>query len=103
MSLDCLSPHADGCVLRLRVTPGARKTSPEGILEGRLRLRVQAPPVEGKANQAAAAWAAKTFGIRPSAVTILRGDHSRQKDLLLSGVTVDQAEGKLEMRSKGEG
>lgn len=92
MSLDCLSPHAEGCVLRLRVTPGARRTAPEGLLGGRLRLRVQAPPVEGKANQAAAAWAAKTFGVRASAVSLLKGEKSRQKDLLLAGVSLESAE-----------
>lgn len=91
MSLECLSPHAEGCVLRLRVTPGARKTAAEGVMEGRLRLRVQAPPVEGKANVAAAAWAARTFGIRPSAVALLKGEKSRQKDLLLAGISTDAA------------
>ncbi|MCE5230540.1 DUF167 domain-containing protein [bacterium] len=96
MSLDCLSPHAEGCVLRLRVTPGARRTTPEGILEGRLRLRVQAPPVEGKANEAVIAWAVKTFALRKSAVTLLRGDKSRQKDILLAGITAEAAEKVLE-------
>lgn len=96
MSLDCLSPHAQGCVLRLRVTPGARRTAPEGMLEGRLRLRVQAPPVEGKANQAAAAWAARTFGIRASAVSLIKGEKSRHKDLLLAGVSQESADAVLQ-------
>jgi uncharacterized protein len=92
MRLDCLSPHAEGCILHLKATPGARKTAAEAIQEGRLRLRVQAPPVEGKANKAVAQWAAETFGIRASAISLLRGEKSRQKDLLLRGITPEAAE-----------
>ena len=70
MGWACLKPHAEGAVLRLRVTPNASRTSAEGLRQDRLGLRVNAPPVEGKANRAVCKWAAKTFGIKESGVPV---------------------------------
>ena len=58
---------------------------------GRLRVRVQAPPVEDKANREIERWAGEAFGLRASAVTILRGERGREKDLLLSGIERSEA------------
>lgn len=80
-------PATDGAgvVVRVRVTPGARRSEVQGVHGGRLRLRVAAPPVEGKANQAVARYLAELFGVRASAVTLLRGERARDKDLLVIG------------------
>jgi uncharacterized protein (TIGR00251 family) len=88
----CLQTHPDGVVLRTRVIPNARATRLVGGVVHRLNLRLQAPPVEGKANQALKKWVAMAFGIRPSRVRILRGLRGREKDLLLEGVTAAVAD-----------
>ncbi len=98
MELACLISHPGGCVLLLRVTPGARRTAAEGVRAGRLALRVQAPPVEGQANAAAIRWAAATFGVRATAVHLLRGARGRQKDLLIEGVEPEAAAERLARR-----
>lgn len=87
----CLTTHAAGVILRLRVSPNAAKTAAEGLRQERLSLRVKAPPVEGKANKEVLKWAAKAFGIRASHVILIRGEHGREKDLLLEGLSLDGA------------
>lgn len=87
----CLTAHGAGVVLRIRATPNAAQTTAEGLRQDRLSLRVKAPPVEGKANDEVRKWAAKTFALRASHVSLLRGEHAREKDLLLEGVTPEQA------------
>jgi uncharacterized protein YggU (UPF0235/DUF167 family) len=96
MERACLSQHPSGTVLRLRATPNAARSAATGLVPGsggglRLAVRVQAPPVEGQANEAVRHWAAEAFGLRPSKVGILRGERSREKDLLLEGIDPEQA------------
>lgn len=80
---------AQGVVLRVRVTPGARRETVEGLRElpegPALVVRVAAPPVDGAANEAVAAVLAKALGLRRGAVTLLSGETARVKRLLLAG------------------
>src|SRR5690349_1995373 len=97
MECGCLSEHASGVVLRVKVTPNARRTGVVGIMqepeEGeRLQVRLNAPPVGGKANAALRKWVAQSFGVRVSAVSFVRGEQSRRKDLLLEGMAPEQAQ-----------
>ena len=66
----------------VRVIPNAKKTGME-LLDGGLRVKLAAPAVEGKANRALLQWLAAELGIRKSALTLLRGEHSRTKTVLL--------------------
>jgi uncharacterized protein (TIGR00251 family) len=66
-------------VLRLHVQPGARRTEVSGLHGGAIRLRLAAPPVEGKANAALRAFLAEAFGVTLRQVTLLRGATSRDK------------------------
>lgn len=70
-----------GWFLALRVQPGARRTEIQGVAEGRLRLRLAAPPVEGKANEALVRWVAQRLGARLREVTLVSGETSRIKRL----------------------
>lgn len=76
-----------GTLLRVRVIPNAPRSGPDGLRGDRLLLRIKAPPVEGRANEAVIAWAAEAFGLRQAEVEIVRGAHQRDKDLVLAGVT----------------
>lgn len=73
-------------VLKLAVhaTPGARRTEAAGAHGEALRVRLAAPPVDGKANAALIAWAAAAFGLRKADVELLSGAAARQKLLGLS-------------------
>ena len=70
-------------LLSIHAQPGAKKTAMVGLHGDRLKVRLAAPPVDGKANKVLIAWAAKTFGVSRSAVRLIRGQSSRQKTLLL--------------------
>ncbi len=79
----CLSVQASGCVLRVVVTPNAPRTVADGLHDGQLRVRLAAPPVDGKANEALQGWLAHELGVPKRAVTLLRGSSARRKALQL--------------------
>lgn len=86
---DCiawLEQHTDHCLLQLRIHPGAKHTSVIGTLGARLKIAVQAPPVDGKANDALLRWLAKTLEVKGSAVTLVSGQASRDKRIRVEGV-----------------
>lgn len=83
-----VSAHAGGAVVRLHVQPGARRTGLCGLHGERIRIAVAEPPEKGRATDAVLRLLAESLKRPVSAVTLLRGQSSRQKDLLISGVTV---------------
>ncbi len=78
--------------IAVRVQPGAKKEAILGFADGVLRLRVTAPPVEGRANDAVLELVARAVGVGPSHVTLLRGARSRDKLLRIDGVSQQRAE-----------
>ncbi len=86
MDWPCIAEYPEGVILSLKVSPNASKTEACGLWQDRLRLRVQAPPVEGKANEAIKKWAGKVFGIRAGSVEMLRGERGSMKQVLLRGI-----------------
>ena len=86
-----LRAAADGVTLAVHAQPGAKKTAIVGIYgdgaKAQLKIAVQAPPVEGRANEALIAFLAKTFGLPKGAVALVSGELSRNKVFLLRGVT----------------
>jgi len=67
--------------LPIHATPGARSTEAAGAHGNALRVRLAAPPVDGKANAALIEWAAQAFGVPKARVELLRGASGRQKML----------------------
>jgi uncharacterized protein (TIGR00251 family) len=66
-------------VLTLHVQPGAKRTEVAGVHGTALRIRLAAPPVDGKANAELRRFLADAFGVPLRNVTLVRGDASRQK------------------------
>jgi hypothetical protein len=90
-----LRATAEGVSLAVRAQPGAKRTAITGIYgEGataQLKIAVQAPPLEGRANEALIAFLAETFSIAKNSVQLGSGDLSRSKVFVLRGVTPAQA------------
>jgi hypothetical protein len=63
------------------VVPGAKRTELIGLHDGALRVRLAAPPVDGKANEALIAWVADELGIHRRGVELIRGMTSRRKQV----------------------
>lgn len=70
--------------LPIYATPGAKQTQVAGAHLHGLRVRLAAPPVDGKANIALLQWAAQTFDVTKSRVQLLHGSSGRQKMLQLT-------------------
>lgn len=69
----------DGIRLALYIQPGAKKTQLAGEHDGALKLRLAAPPVDGKANLALQNWLAERFDVPKRLVILLSGEKSRHK------------------------
>jgi uncharacterized protein len=91
-----------GVTLAVRAQPGAKKTAIAGVYgdgeNAQLKIAVQAPPLQGRANAALIAFLAETFYLREDAVELLSGESGRSKVFLLRGVTLAEAEGMLRAR-----
>jgi uncharacterized protein len=85
MAQDPTDSANDAWCLDVQVNPGARRNEVTGWSEGRLRVRLQAPPVEGKANDALVRYLAAELGLRRNQVRIRRGESSRRKTLEFRG------------------
>jgi hypothetical protein len=73
--------------LKVRVTPKARGNSVEGWSGDVLRVRVQAVPERGKANEAVCRLLAEAIGVPASRVSLRRGESSREKLLFIDGLS----------------
>lgn len=78
---------ADGVEVSIYVQPGAKKTELAGDHDGALKLRISAPPVDGKANAAVIAFLADRCGVSKGKVLLLSGDTARRKRLHVIGIT----------------
>lgn len=74
-------------VLTLHVQPGAKRTEVAGLYGDALKLRLAAPPVDGKANAELVRFLADAFGVPARAVTLVRGETSRQKIVRIDAPT----------------
>ena len=70
-----------GVTLRLHIQPGAKKTEVVGLHGNALKIRLAAPPVDGKANHALIGFIAERLGVAKSAITLKSGHSSRRKVL----------------------
>jgi uncharacterized protein (TIGR00251 family) len=83
----CRAP--DGRItLTLHIQPGAKKTELAGLHGAALKIRLAAPPVDGKANQALLKFVAETLQLPKSAVSLKSGHNSRRKVLEVLGSEV---------------
>jgi hypothetical protein len=74
-------------LLSLHVQPGAKRTEIVGLHGDALKIRLAAPPVEGKANDCLIGFLAELLDVPQSQVTLVSGATSRQKRLRVTGVS----------------
>ena len=99
MSRDPVSDKDGGALVRLRVSPGAKRPELRGLYGGSaVKLPVTAPPVDGKANVEAVRVLARLVGVAASNVQVLRGFSARDKDVFVDGVCADEVRGALGLR-----
>ncbi len=89
-------------VLQVHVQPGAGRSAIVGRHGTALKVRVAAPPEQGRANEATGALLADTFGVKASAVELVGGGTSRSKQFRLRGVEPEEFRRQLERAVGGE-
>jgi uncharacterized protein (TIGR00251 family) len=78
-------------VLEVLVVPRASRTRVVGEHDGRLRIQLAAPPVDGAANAALVDLLAEALGVRRADVVVARGETGRRKTVRIAGVGAARA------------
>ena len=88
---------SSGVSFAVKLQPKASKTAIIGEMDGALKISVNAPPVDGKANEALVKFVAQLLKVARSSVTIAAGASSRNKVIRVEGVTADQVSWRLKV------
>ncbi len=88
--------HPDGVTIKVKVIPRASRTEIGPPKGDALTIKLTSPPVEGRANRDLRKFLGKKLGVAPSSISILRGQNSREKVLLVPGVDRLHVEAALE-------
>lgn len=91
----CIVQDGDGVRVSVHVVPRASKSEVVGLHGGALKVRLQAPPVDGKANKALCEFIAGKLGVAVREVVLVSGATSRDKVVKASGVDAAVATEKL--------
>jgi hypothetical protein len=83
--MDYLQETKEGVVLKVKIQPRASRNEVAGPLGDALKIRLQAPPVDGKANKALLRFLAKTLGLSTRQIRLVHGETHREKRLLIIG------------------
>lgn len=85
----------DGCTLSVRVHPGAKKNAVTGIHAGAVKIALNAPPVDGRANEALIAFIAEQLSLPRSRIALISGASSRSKVLRITGKSATEVQAAL--------
>lgn len=88
-------PEPNSAVIRVRVRPRASRDEIVGWREDTLRLRVSAPPLDGRANDVVVELIARTAGVARSAVSVVAGERGRDKLVRVTGLTPEALRARL--------
>jgi uncharacterized protein (TIGR00251 family) len=92
------SERSDRAVVKLRVSPGAKKSQVVGPHGDAFRVKVAAPPVDGKANEALLDFLSEVLGVPRRQVSLLTGQASRDKVVEVLGLDSAAVHARLEAR-----
>lgn len=86
MSKDWCTAAPHGIRITVHIAPNAKKSEVSGVLDDALKIRLQAQPIEGKANEALIRYLADRLGVPKSAVSITHGHTSKRKIVEISAL-----------------
>lgn len=85
----------EGVTFGVKVIPRAKRDEIVGVENGVVKIRLNAPPVEGKANEALVRFLAERLGVARGNVEIVRGETTRNKVVRLRGIGIDKLKERL--------
>jgi len=89
------SPAEKSCTLAVKAVPNAPRNEVVGWLADALKIKVHAPALDGRANEALCEFLAAELDLPKRAVTLDHGDKSRQKVLRIAGLALEEVKTKL--------
>lgn len=92
-----ISEHKEGCILAVRVQPGARKSGVKGEQAGALKLAVTAPPEDGRANEAVTELLAELLDVKRKQIDLMVGPTNRNKKFLIRGLRATELRQRLDL------
>lgn len=90
-----ITPARDGITIKVRVIPRAAKSGVAGVRDDALLVRLNAPPVEGAANDELVRVLSDLLGVSKRAVAIVGGARARSKIVRVTGIDVETCRSKL--------
>jgi len=88
--------HKKGVEINLLALPRSSHSKIVGLQNNAVKIKLNKPPKDGQANAECCSVVAKYFGVPKTRVSVLRGMTSRQKTILVEGVTVNEVAAKFE-------
>jgi uncharacterized protein (TIGR00251 family) len=85
----------EGCILPVRVHPGARKNEITGVHDGALKISLTTPPTDGRANEALMAFLAKFLKVQRARITLVNGATNRTKTLRVAAKSAAEVQASL--------
>ncbi len=85
------------CTLAIKAVPNAPRSEVVGWLGDALKIKIHAPALEGRANDALCEFLADALAFPRRAVTLAHGDKSRQKLVRIAGLTLAEVRAKLDV------
>ncbi len=90
-----LVPDGDDVLLMILAQPKSSRNAVADVVDGRLKIRLKAPPVDGAANKELIAFLAKTLSVPKSGLEIVSGHTGRRKTVRVSGLSIQDVKERL--------
>jgi uncharacterized protein (TIGR00251 family) len=90
-----LSSSGVKTLLRLRIVPNARRSEIVGAYGEAIKIKVQAPAVEGKANEALREFLAESLRVPLRCIELVAGEKSRDKSVAITGLSAEEVQSRL--------
>lgn len=95
MNSSWIKQYNGGVLVICHVTPRAAQDSIQGLHGDALKIRLHAPPVDGKANEALISFLSRTLNIPKGNITLKSGTNQRRKTILITGLSKSEIEKRL--------
>ena len=100
--MECLSDTPEGVVISVRAQPRSSRAGIDSLIGDAVKVRIRCAPVDGKANKELVETLADEFALAKSAVVFKSGETSKQKRILLRGISAAQVEERLKAALAGK-
>jgi hypothetical protein len=92
-----ITSASNGVILQVKLVPRSSANRVEGVLGDALKIKLQAPPVDGKANKALIQFLSKTIGVPAARIALVSGATARTKRIAVSDITEAELRGRLKL------